>query len=183
MSTSNRMPVIQVIDDRKPMLAGGPDAAEGMLFFLHDIGSPNMSARIGQEVRVARRPITGSTQFIDVTRGETYANRAGRKVTGGRYLMRDHRVGGRIIGALNYTLMDRGSKLPLVVLSNLVVDQGWRRQGVASRLLEELLEDHPQARVDDSMTPDGAAFFGYEGRTYTSLASNDSLAAARRFRA
>lgn len=183
MSRTTRMPIIQVIGDRKPMLGGTAESSDSMLFFLQEIGSMPLTARIGTEVRVARRPDIGTTQFIDITRGETYKDRSGRKVTGGRYLLRDHRVGGRIVGAINHTIIDRGTKKPQVILSNIVVDKGWRRQGVATRLLQELLEDHPHARVDDSMTADGVAFFGYEGRTFTSLASNDSVSEPRRFRA
>lgn len=179
MSTiEKRMPLIQVVDDRKPDIAG-EGVAEGMMIFLQELGSLPITQRIGLEVRVARRPLS-STQFIDITRGESFRNSGNRTITGGRYLMRDHRVGGRIVGALNYTRIDRGSKAPQVIVSNIVVDKNWRRQGVASRLLEELLEEFPQARVDTAMTIDGAAFFGYSH--LLAKASNDS-AAAPRFRA
>jgi ribosomal protein S18 acetylase RimI-like enzyme len=151
---------LQVLDDAEPTISGAiEDATSNLLGFLNEPGDEFMSQRIGQEVRISRRP--AGNRVIDVTRGESYPFPGGWRVTGGRYLMRDIGAGGRIVGAINYTLRSKPSGRPLVVVSNIVVAPDSRRTKIATRLLEELLEDHPGARVDSSMTLDGAAFFGY----------------------
>lgn len=154
---TNTMARLQVFGDEQPSICDSADSA-GMLQFLEDPGMPFMTRRIGHEIVVGKRSVTNG--FIQVTRGDCHPAPGGCQVTGGRYLMRDQRVGGRIVGAVNITVRVKGAKTQAVV-SNIVVDPGFRRQGVATRLVEEVLSDHPGLRVDSAMTQDGAAFFGY----------------------
>lgn len=160
MTPKMPVPRLRVLDDAMPSISGATESASSnLLGFLGETGTEFMTSRIGQEVRVARRPL--DNRVIDVTRGESYPVAGGGQVTGGRYLMRDQAAGGRILGALNYTLLSRAAGRSQAVVSNIVVAPDSRRRGIASMLLDELMEDHPGARVDTSMTADGAAFFGY----------------------
>ena len=164
--TTTKKPVarLRVLDDAAPTITAATEsAASNLLGFLEEPGHEFMSRGIGQEVRVSRRPM--DHRVIDVTRGDSYPVAGGGQVTGGRYLMRDQAAGGRIVGALNYTLQTKAAGRQLAVVSNIVVAPDSRRQGIATRLLEELMDDHPGARVDSSMTADGAEFFGYSAAT------------------
>jgi len=176
-ATANRIRLL-VVDDQKPTISPSDASADSMLMFLEEVDGPNMRVRIGTEVRIGR--VHHDHGVIDVTRGESYPGPSGRIVTGGRYLMRDSRVGGRIVGALNFTIMTRPGSRDQVVISNLVVDKGFRRQGVATKLLATLQETYPQARVDSSMTADGAAFFGYAPGAAAVTAAAEPLRARRR---
>lgn len=165
-------PRLATIDDAAPNISEGTGA--GMEVFLEELGGPTMSARIGQEVLTARRSL--GERCIDVTRGPSYPSPGGEQVTGGRYLLRDGGPGAPIIGALNFTLLGRGARAKAVV-SNLVVASTHRRQGIATRLLDEMLSDHPAARADTSMTSLGAAFLGYGPSTAAAPAIPPALAA------
>lgn len=133
-----------------------------MLGFLEDpAASTFMKPRIGSEIVTSRRQNAVGHWSIDVTRGESYPNPRGGSIVGGRYLLRDQRVEGRIIGAINVTILRKGAGKEMAIMSNIVVDPGYRRQGVATALIEEVVVDHPRVRLDSSMTEDGAALFGY----------------------
>ncbi|MEJ6002766.1 GNAT family N-acetyltransferase [Paucibacter soli] len=129
--------------------------------FLDEPGTKFVTPRIGYEIVTSRRQLAHDNWSIDVTRGQTFPTSEGARITGGRYLMRDRRVGGRIIGAINFTCIENAGGREKMILSNIAVDPSFRRQGVASRLLDEVVTDHPRACLDSSMTSDGAAFFGY----------------------
>lgn len=149
-------PRLATIDDAAPNISEGKGV--GMDVFLEELGGSTMVARIGQEILTARRHL--GARCIDVTRGPSYPSPRGDTVTGGRYLLRDGGPGASTIGALNYTLLGRGTRAKAVV-SNIVASASHRRQGIASRLLEEMLADFPAARADTAMTSLGAAFLGY----------------------
>lgn len=151
---------LRTFDGAAPSISESDGA--GMLVFLDEPGAAMMTARIGVEIITGRRQ--SGAHSIDVTRGEAYPAQDGGSVVGGRYLMREAGPGTAIIGALNYTLRRLGSRQQAVV-SNLVVAPGRRRQGVATRLLEQMLNDYPKASADTSMTTDGAAFLGYSAAT------------------
>lgn len=175
------IPRIPIFGDDKPTIC----AASGMELFLEEPGGEFMRHRIGPEVRVARRAVENpkTAWQLDVTRGETFRSTSNGEVTGGRYLLRDPRVGGRIIGALNFNEARKSHARHQVIVSNIVVDKSFRRQGVATQLLRALLQDHPGARVDSSMTSDGAAFFGHSTDCAVQPSAQVSAASTKRPRA
>ena len=65
----------------------------------------------------------------------------------------------RVIAALNYTVLREPGHKPQWVMSNMAVHPDMRRQGLASALVSLVLRDHPEAKRDTSLTPDGAAFW------------------------
>lgn len=146
---------IAINGDETPVVCGVADLS----VYLEEPGNELLVARFGRETAIEVRPALSAALGdrrvrVERTVGETYRV-SGAAIVGGRYLARA--VDGRIIGALNYTLR---SGVP-AVLSNLVVREGWRRQGLATELLAQFRSDYPAAVADSSLTDDGAAFLGY----------------------
>lgn len=140
--TSLRLPLA---DPDRSYSSGGQ--GENLMVYLEAIDSERMRERMGKERLVASEPP------FAVTRGQRF--RAGEGfVVGGRYLyVRE----GEIVGGLNYTRIG-----PRTVLSNLYVRPDCRGQGVAAALVARAKADFPRLCVDNSMTEQGARFFGYE---------------------
>tara|TARA_B100001105_G_scaffold250453_1_gene238795 strand:+ start:1557 stop:2096 length:540 start_codon:yes stop_codon:yes gene_type:complete len=153
------IPRLCIVDDDTPALVDDTSGGLNLLGFLEEPGAEFTVRRIGHEVRIGRRPVDQGA--IDVTRGDSQLVPGGGHVASGRYLMREAGAGGRILGALAYTVQSKSSGRQSAVVTTVVVDPAARRQGVATRLLEELMEDHPGGRVVPGMTADGGAFFGY----------------------
>lgn len=157
MTTSKKtVPRLRLVDDAKHALIEPSSSATDLL---GELVTEVILRRVGHEVRVSRRP--AGNRVIDVTRCDSQLVVGGGHVAVGRYLLRERDPGGRILGALVYTVQSKASGRQLAVVTHVVVDPAARRQGVATKLLEEFTEDHPGARVVSTMTPDGAAFFGY----------------------
>ncbi|MFK4705719.1 ribosomal protein S18 acetylase RimI-like enzyme [Roseateles asaccharophilus] len=161
-AVGRRHPILPVIDGVTPSISAQADGGAGMLGFLEDpAGSTFMRARIGAEIVTSRRQSTVPHWSIYVTRGESYPNPRGGSIVGGRYLLRNQQADGKIIGAINVTILRKGAGKEQAIMSNIVVDPGYRRQGVATALIEQVVADHPRVLLDSAMTEDGAALFGY----------------------
>ena len=124
--------------------AGGSNG-EGLAVFLLPLNDPAIRERIGKEnLQKQEAP------FMH-TLGQRYRYADSEYVQGGRLLY----VGDTsIIGAINFT--KRGW---LVVISNIFVDRAHRRQGIATKMVQELRKGHKHVMVDGSMTLAGKAFF------------------------
>lgn len=135
----------------QPVTVAG--AAPGLTAFLAPPNDPQMVARMGEE-KILRHQSDGM-----ILEGERFKTRDGGWIQGRRYLALDP-SNGTPIGAANVTLRKEGRKVE-AVLSNIVVDPAFRRRGVASRLIQQALENYPKLRGDNTMTEEGAALMGH----------------------
>lgn len=149
--TLNKMPAISLpLHDNAASLSLCSEA-EGLSVFLAPPGSPDIQARLGLESVVFESPA------LLIAAGERFKTRDGW-VQGQRYLAKNDR--GSIVGALNVTRVKQGRK-ESAIASNVFVDPGLRRQGVAAGLLQRALEDFPGLTADSSMSLAGAALTGH----------------------
>lgn len=136
---------LEVIDGRTPRIGG---SGENLRVYLDPVDSSAMRERMGREKIVS---LFGS---ITKTAGTSFKSADGGTLVGGRFLFTGPQ--GEFVGALNYTRMGRS-----VVVSNIYVRPDFRRQGIATRLIDAAVASFPKLRVDSGMTEMGADFFGH----------------------
>lgn len=139
-----KKPLLRVIDSKEPNIGG---EGENLLLYLDPVNSDRIKERMGKEVV---KNINGS---IITTQGALFGV-SGNAVRGKRYLHVND--ANEIVAALNVTKV--GQK---IVVSNIYVRRDYRRQGLATQLIEFAKKEHPSLVVDSSLTQLGAMFFGY----------------------
>lgn len=152
----SRRPILRLptVDGLEPVI--GPVDAAGMTVFLSDVNSESIRSRIGHEKVVARAHVNEESfrGTLEITRGEDFPMRRG-VVRGMRYLLRDETS--RIVAAVNVS-----RTASQAIISNIVVDEGWRRRGLAAFLVHRVHEDYSELVVSNAMSHEGAALFGYD---------------------
>ena len=129
---------LDTFENQEPAVAG-PDEDSGSLAWLLGIPGAN-SAYTGDEKEVS----SGSTHIIEY-RGEFGSI---------RYLWLED---GQTIGGIQLVTSGRDS-----VLSNVYVDPNYRRQGIASRLIEHAKKKHPRLQISPYFSPAGAGLMGFD---------------------
>lgn len=143
------MPRLTTLKPEAPYIAGN---GENLQVYLDEVNSDRIRERIGKETEVSH------IGFIQVTRGTGFKVNTPtgiKRITGMRYLHRNRH--NEIIGAVNLTMLNRQT----IVVSNIYVRPDCRLAGIASALIAEIQKTYPHLVVDNSMTCEGAAFFGY----------------------
>jgi predicted GNAT family acetyltransferase len=124
-------------------IAGSEGAAggESLAVYLDEINAPSMMLRMGKE------KIISSKNGLDITKSQ---------FGGGRIIKRND--SGEIVGALQYVKSPDSND---VILSNIYTRPDFRKQGIASNLVNELKKKFNNVQVDSNMTEAGGKFFGY----------------------
>lgn len=143
--------------------------AEQLSGLLAPVNDPSMQARLGDE-QIAHHGVDAQGTW-QVTQGERFSQRNGW-VQGRRYLRLDG--DGQAMAVANVTLRRQGRRIE-ARLSNIFVAPDHRRQGWASRLVQQVQADFPALVCDSCFSEAGAALVGHTGATPSS-----SIATKRR---
>ena len=137
----------------EPSIGG---TGENLQVFLVPVDDENMRERSGKEKIVDTGSVcTGRDSFqLTVAKGVTYRSASGN-VTSYRYLLSK---GGDFLACAQ--VLQKGREW---TLSNIFVRRDYRRQGVASALVERVRAERKGLHADSSLTNDGAAFMGVVG--------------------